>query len=114
MKQGDIWLINLDPTFGAEIKKTRPAVIINDDILGRLPLKIIVPITQWKLSYDVAPWMIKIEPNNQNNLKKTSAADCFQVRSISDERFVRQIGLINKKDIEDIKEGLAKVFSIDR
>lgn len=41
MKQGEIWLINLDPTLGAEIKKTRPAVIVNDDTLGRLPLKII-------------------------------------------------------------------------
>jgi len=44
MKQGDIWLISLDPTIGAEIKKTRPAIIVNDDILGKLPLKIIVPL----------------------------------------------------------------------
>jgi mRNA interferase MazF len=48
MKQGEIWLINLDPTLGAEIKKIRPAVIVNDDALGKLPLKIIVPITDWK------------------------------------------------------------------
>ncbi len=45
MNQGEIWIINLDPTIGAEIKKTRPAVIVNDNTLGRLPLKIIVPIT---------------------------------------------------------------------
>ena len=45
MNQGDIWLINLDPTVGAEIKKTRPAIIVNDNTLGRLPLKIIVPLT---------------------------------------------------------------------
>ena len=38
MKQGDIWLINLDPAIGAE-KKTRPAIIISDDSLGKLPLK---------------------------------------------------------------------------
>ena len=48
MKQGEIWLINLDPTIGTEIKKTRPAIIVNDNALGRLPLKIIVPITDWK------------------------------------------------------------------
>jgi mRNA-degrading endonuclease toxin of MazEF toxin-antitoxin module len=40
MKQNEIWLINLDPTIGAEIKKTRPAVIINDNALGKLPLEI--------------------------------------------------------------------------
>ncbi len=112
MKQGEVWLINLDPTLGAEIKKTRPAVIVNDNALGRLPLKIIVPITDWKNSYYVAPWMIRIEPDNKNNLNKISAADCFQVRSISELRFVKQIGCVNQDFLEQIKEGLAKVFSI--
>ncbi len=55
MKQGEVWLRNLDPTIGAEIKKTRPAVIVNADSLGKLPLKIIVPITDWKDKYSVAP-----------------------------------------------------------
>jgi len=41
MKQGEIWLIDLEPTVGAEMKKIRPAVIINDDALGRLPLKLL-------------------------------------------------------------------------
>jgi len=45
MKQGEIWQIELDPTIGAEIKKVRPSLIINVDALGKLPLKIIVPIT---------------------------------------------------------------------
>jgi mRNA interferase MazF len=45
MKRGEIWLINLEPTIGAEIKKSRPAIIVNDDALGKLPLKIIVPLT---------------------------------------------------------------------
>jgi len=48
MRRGEIWLINLDPTVGAEIRKTRPAVIVNDDAIGILPLKVIVPVTDWK------------------------------------------------------------------
>jgi len=39
MKQGEIWQIGLDPAIGAEMKKTRPALIINVDALGKLPLK---------------------------------------------------------------------------
>lgn len=75
MKQSEIWLIDLDPTKGAEIQKKRPAIIINDDRLGRLPLKIIVPITDWKDRYEIAPWMVKIESNSSvNGLTKTSAA----------------------------------------
>jgi len=112
MKQGNIWLINLDPTTGAEIRKTRPAVIINDNTLGRLPLKIIIPITEWKDHYEIAPWMVRLIPDNQNNLTKVSAADCFQVRSISDQRFVKYIGKVEDDIVEQLKEGLAKVFSI--
>ena len=48
MNNGDIWLINLDPTIGAEIQKTRPAIIVNSDAVGILPLKIIAPLTDWK------------------------------------------------------------------
>lgn len=46
MKQSEIWIINLDPASGAEIKKSRPVVIVivNDDSLGKLPLKIVVRI----------------------------------------------------------------------
>ena len=51
---------SLDHTVGAEMNKTRPAVIVSDDRLGKLPLKIIVPVTDWKEHYSVAPWMIAI------------------------------------------------------
>ncbi len=46
MKQSEIWLINLDPTIGAEIKKIRPAIIVIDNHLSKLPLKIVVPLTR--------------------------------------------------------------------
>ena len=113
MKQGEIWLINLDPTIGAEIKKTRPAIIVNDNSLGKLPLKIIVPVTDWKDRFEIAPWMIKLEPDQENGLTKTSSADCFQVRSVSQERIVRKIGNVSFELMEEVKIGLAKVLSID-
>ncbi len=113
MKQGEIWLINLDPTVGSEIQKTRPAIIVNDDALGKLPLKIIVPITDWKDRYEAAPWMTKIEPDKQNGLTKASAADSFQIRSVSQERFVKCLGSVSEKTMDKIRIGLAKVLSLD-
>ena len=83
MRQSEIWLIDLDPTIGAEIQKKRPAIIVNDNALGKLPLKIIVPITDWQERYNIAPWMVQLTPDVQNGLNKESAADCFQVRSLS-------------------------------
>jgi len=91
MKQGEIWLIDLDPTRGSEIKKTRPAVIVNDDTLGKLPLKVVVPLTDWKDRYFSAPWMVEVRPTRTNGLSKDSACDCFQVRSVSEERFAKKL-----------------------
>ena len=112
MKQGEIWLVNLDPTLGAEMKKTRPALIINDNVLGKLPLKIIIPITDWKEHYSIVPWMIKIEPSSNNGLSKISSADCFQVRSISQERLVKNLGYASAEEIDKVKDGIAKVVGI--
>ena len=113
MKQGEIWLINLDPTIGAEIKKTRPAIVVNDNNLGKLPLKIIVPLTDWKDRYDVAPWMVKINPDDKNGLDKESAADCFQVRSLSQERFVKRLGIVSNHLMDEVRLSLSRVLSID-
>jgi mRNA interferase MazF len=113
MKQGDIWLINLDPATGAEIKKTRPAIIVNDNSLGKLPLKIIVPLTDWKDKYKIAPWMVKIEPAKANGLIKNSSADCFQVRSVSENRFIKKLGTVSQSIMDEIKNGLSKVLSIE-
>jgi len=110
MKQGEIWLINLDPTIGAEMKKIRPAVVINDDALGKLPLKIIVPLTDWKEHYSVAPWMVAIEPTGQNGLTKKSSIDCFQIRSVSETRLVKQIGSITFSEMLEIQERVLRVI----
>ncbi len=112
MKRGEIWLINLDPTIGAEIRKTRPAVIVSSDALGILPLKVIVPITDWKNNYAAAAWMVKLDPNATNNLSKTSAADCFQVRSVSQLRMVRKIGEVEAVKMIEMEDALAKVLKI--
>jgi len=113
MQRGEVWLINLDPTVGAEIRKTRPAVIVNDDAMGVLPLRVIVPITEWKDRYAVAPWMVRLEPTAENGLTKTSAADAFQVRSVSRERFVRRIGKLSNATMREISRALALVLSIE-
>ena len=112
MRRGEVWLINLDPTVGAEIKKTRPAVIVNDDAIGILPLKVIVPITEWKDRYAVAPWLVRLEPDTENGLDKPSAADTFQVRSVAQERFVRQLGKLSNTAMREITRALAVVLSI--
>lgn len=112
MKRGEIWLLSLDPTVGAEIQKTRPCLIISVDQLNKLPLKVIIPITDWKTHYEEVPWMVKLIPDASNNLQKISAADCFQVRSISEIRIIKRVGVVNIDQLHKICNALAIVFSI--
>jgi mRNA interferase MazF len=95
-------MINLDPTIGAEIKKTRPAVIVNQDAIGILPLRVIVPLTEWKEHYSIAPWMVRLDPDAANGLSKTSAADGFQIRSVSVQRLTSRIGVVSDQALEAI------------
>lgn len=113
MKQGEIWEIDLSPTIGAEIKKKRPAVIINDDSIGILPLRVIIPITGWKDNFSGAIWMVRIEPDTQNRLAKISALDAFQIRSISTKRFIRKIGLIPPDILNEVKTAVKAVIDAD-
>lgn len=113
MNNGEIWLLDLNPALGAEIRKTRPAIIVSSNSIGILPLKVIVPITDWKAHYAKIPWMVKLTPNAENHLHKISGADSFQVRSVSQQRFIRQLGKIDDYAIQRIKESLKRVFDID-
>ena len=110
MFRGEIWLVNLEPTIGAEIRKTRPVVIVGNDRIGKLPLRVIVPLTDWKERYSAAEWLVKIEPDVQNNLNKISAADAFQVRSVSIQRFDKKIGESSNDKMREIENALAVVF----
>lgn len=113
MKQGEIWEINLDPAIGAEIRKKRPAVIVNEDAIGILPLRVIVPITAWRSSFNGAIWMVRIEPDKKNNLKKPSAIDTFQIRSLSTRRFIKRIGSISPEILSKIKTAIKAVIDAD-
>jgi mRNA interferase MazF len=112
MKQGEIWLVNLEPTIGAEIKKSQPALLINDNTIGKLPLKVIVPLTDWKEHYSAAPWMIKIMPDSGNGLSKPSAIDCFQIRSVSEKRLLKYLGQVMPDEISQVQDGILKVIGL--
>jgi mRNA interferase MazF len=55
IRRGEVWRIRFDPSEGDEIKKVRTAVVISENAVGRLRLKIVVPITEWKPRYSSYP-----------------------------------------------------------
>jgi mRNA interferase MazF len=110
MKRGEIWLVNLDPTIGSEIRKTRPAVIISSDLVGILPLKIVVPFTDWKDRYASAAWIVRIDPDDNNGLSKSSAADGLQVRSVSHIRLAKRLGALTPLQVAQIVQAVVNVL----
>ncbi len=112
-KRGDIWLINLDPTVGSEIRKIRPAVVVGSDAIGKLSLKLVAPITDWKDYFSDNVWHVKIEPGSDNGLTKTSAVDTFQLRSVDVRRFVRKLGVLSSSQMLEVVFAIAAVIEFE-
>lgn len=111
ISQGEVWLVKFYPQVGSEISKLRPAVVVSHDTIGKLPLKTIVPITDWKKNYVHYPWILQIKTDKDNGLSKTSAIDCFQVKNFSNERLVEKLGIIDDVLLEDIHQTIAKTLN---
>jgi len=103
-------MVNFDPTIGAEIRKTRPAVVVSSDAIGILPIKLIAPMTDWRESFSRNMWHVKIEPNSDNNLTKTSAVDALQIRGVDTKRFFRKLGRVSETLMEEIVIAIATVI----
>jgi mRNA interferase MazF len=110
INRGEIWIVQLDPTKGAEMQKTRPAIVISSNSIGVLPLKIVVPIIGWKDSFTNSQWIIKVEPSTTNGLSKISAIDTLQIRCIDCQRLVRKQGIIANEILEEIGASLAAII----
>lgn len=108
-RRGEIWEVNLDPTIGSEMKKTRPVLVISSDSLQNLAIKIVAPITGWKDIFAGNIWMVKIEPDTQNKLSKISAINVLQVRGVDNVRFNKQIGKVSAQVLEGAITALAAV-----
>lgn len=109
-KRGDIWLANFDPTVGAEIKKIRPAVVVSSDGVGKLPIKLVAPITDWKEYYIGNIWHVRIDPDIANSLTKVSAVDVLQLRGMDLQRFIRKIGEVSSITLDEIVTAIAAII----
>ena len=105
--RGEIWDVRFDPSEGDEIRKVRPAVIVNNAGVGRMQLRIVVPITGWQPQFISYFWMVKLVPTSLNGLSKASVADCFQVKSVSVNRFQRKSGQITADEMRAITAAIA-------
>ena len=106
-KRGEVWRVDLEPTVGSEMQKSRPCVVVNADDIGRLPLRVVVPLTGWNPVYANYPWCVQINPTAANGLTKASSADTFQLRSLSVLRMTARLGRLTDAEMKAIAEAVA-------
>jgi mRNA interferase MazF len=105
-KRGDVYLVRFDPTEGAEISKTRPAVIIQNDVGNRFSdLTIAAPITS-KYDAELYPTEVLVKAP-EGGLKTDSVVLLNQIRAIDKLRLVRRLGALHSSTMLLVNEALA-------
>ena len=108
MKQGDIYLANLDPSTGSEQNGTRPIVIISGNtMINNLDIVIACPLSSVIKNL---LGCIVLKPNSKNNLSKESEVITFQIRTASKKRLIKRIGEISENELLSIKLGLNDIL----
>jgi len=110
ISRGEIWMVNLDPTIGSEIRKTRPVVVVSSDAVGKLPIRLVAPLTEWKGYFAQNVWHVKLVPDKMNGLAKLSAVDTLQLRGVDTRRFVQKIGGVHAEVLRSIVAAIAAVI----
>ncbi len=104
VKKNEIWLVNLDPTIGSEIKKSRPCVIVSPDAMNKyLATVIVAPLTSARKNY----------PSRVDSTFRGTQGQIAldQLRAVDKIRLTKKLGLLDKQSIGDIRAVLTTMFS---
>jgi mRNA interferase MazF len=95
VRRGELYLVAFDPTVGYEIQKTRPALIIQNDVGNQYsPLTIVAAVTS-KVSPTPFPVEVVVERAESNGLKIRSAIRLDQIRTIDRQRLIQRLGSVD-------------------
>lgn len=105
-KRGEIYIVNFEPTIGVEIKKTRPALIIQNDIGNKYsPITIVAGITS-KFDDKLYPTEVLIK-SPEGGLKNDSFILLNQIRSIDNQRLIKYLGNISLATMEKVDQAIS-------
>ena len=104
-KRGEVYLVAFDPTIGAEIQKTHPALIVQNDVVNRhSPITIVAAISS-QFNEPLYPTEVLIQPP-EGGLTITSVVLLNQVRSMDKRRLVRRLGVLTPATIEGVDRAI--------
>lgn len=105
-RRGDIYLVEFDPARGHEIQKTRPAVVIQNDVGNRHSAVTIVAAITSKLSPVPYPVEVTLSPTKTNGLAVRSAINLGQIRSVDRTRLLKRLGMLDASTMRRVDEAI--------
>jgi mRNA interferase MazF len=104
-RRGEIYLVDFEPTRGAEIKKTRPALVIQNDVANRYsPITIVAAITS-QFDAKLYPTEVLVKAT-EGGLATDGVALLNQIRSIDKGRLVKRLGAIKPQTMQKVEDAL--------
>ncbi len=104
-RRGEVYLVSLDPTVGAEIRKTRPAVVVqNNPANRRSPITIVAALTS-QFEEPLYPTEVRVRAP-EGGLTADSVVLLNQIRSVDKGRLVRRLGVLNTETMKEIDRAL--------
>jgi mRNA interferase MazF len=111
-RRGEIYLTALDPTVGREIQKTRPALVVQNDVSNRLSgLTLIAPITS-TVRFPLNPVHVLLPADARTGLSVTSVALFNQIRAVDRVRLIQRLGRIDSAMLELVDEAIRISFGL--
>ena len=104
-KRGDIYLTALDPAVGREIKKTRPALVIQNDVSNRYGMTTIVAAITSKASTPPYPNEVILHPNG-TGLGVISTVRLDQIRTVDRQRLIKRLGKVDAEVLSRVDEAI--------
>jgi len=111
IRRGDIFLVNFDPTLGAEIRKTRPALVVSNDINNEhSPIVSIAPVT----SNVTKVYSFEVEiPAGKGGLKTRSKVMIHQTRAVDQLRLIKRLGHLPEQIMKEINRALKLHYDLE-
>ena len=106
----DIVLVNLDPTIGHEVKKTRPCVVLSPDEMNNvLKTVIVAPITSTQRAI---PTRVLIKSTQESGLSNDSYAMLDQIKTIDKKRVIKELGSVSADEMQALTTCLQDLFAL--
>lgn len=105
-KRGEIYLTALDPALGHEIKKTRPALVIQNDVTNRYGMTTIIAAITTKVSIPPYPNEVVVHPDAAG-LEVTSTVRLDQIRTVDRQRLIRRLGKVEADIMRKVDQAIS-------